>query len=269
MENILKDEVKGFINTTNTRLTSLEQAIYGYNPNTPLSLSDLGSDITSYYSPSQFYKKGEPIASRDLPTVPTKAYVDSRTRGLLTSVLGYQAIDEIVNARESQTNLVTNLGRYSLKTGLITNINALSSGTIDKERLEPQDHNTLTNRNTADAHPTSAITSLDTTIGLKTDKSTILATINSSTEVTKIDPDQIQPIPHSDLSGTSDADSHPISAITGLTAALASGESALDAINAVLTATGYSSLADLFECVRDYLEAIDGVGLPSKPVCWI
>jgi len=268
MEYVLKNEVTGTFSTINKQLSDLNLAILGYDPSLPLSLADLGSDITAYYNPAKFYQKGEPIAVSDLPTVPTKAYIDGRTRGVTSLVTATQMIGEVVAARESEVDLVTNLGNYSLKTGLITNINALSSGTINKARTEPQDHNSLTNRTIADAHPTSAITNLDTTLGTKTANATILATINASTEVTKIDPTQIQPISHLDLDDTSSADCHPTSAITNLDTGLAAGADAKTQIDNVLSGTGYASLDEIVDCLRRYLQNIDGVGLPNAPICW-
>jgi len=268
MEYVTKNEVLGTFNTINNQLKDLNLAILGYDPALPITLSSLGSDVTAFYNPAKFYQKGEPIAVSDLPTVPTKAYIDGRTRGVTSLVTATQMIDEVVAARESEVSLLTNLGNYSLKTALITNINALSSGTINKTRTEPQDHNDLTNRTIADAHPTSAITNLDTTLGTKTANATILASINASTEVTKIAATQIQAISHSLLDDTSAADCHPTSAITNLDTGLAVGAAAKTEIDILLAGTGYASLDAIVDCLRRYLQNIDGIGLPNAPICW-
>jgi hypothetical protein len=61
------------------------------------------------------------------------------------------------------------------------------------------DHNDLTGRSAADAHPTSAVTGLDAALSAL-----------AAADITA----------HGDLTGRSDVDSHPTSAITGLDAAL-------------------------------------------------
>jgi len=53
---------------------------------------------------------------------------------------------------------------YVSKTGIITDINALSTGTINNTRLQPHAHNSLTSRDATDCHPPAAITGLPAVI---------------------------------------------------------------------------------------------------------
>jgi len=88
------------------------------------------------------------------------------------------------------------------------------------------DHNDLTGRSAADAHPTSAVTGLDAALSAL-----------AAADITV----------HGDLTGRSDADSHPTSAITGLDAALnllASLGPALLDNSATKTATYTTTAAD-------------------------
>lgn len=341
---ITKEEVQSLMVGINAKLDEIYLRLFGRESASKISLEDLDDEVLAILDSTQFYKIGTRIREVDLPTnVATKSYVDGKTRGIVSAATAPGIIDEVVDAREGEVSLLDNLANYSEITDLITNINALLSGTIDKERLEPHDHNTLTNRDASDVHPLASITDLSTELGLKSYIDEIIGNINTNsaqrvddvtitvpgtgytagalvvdntgtggtgfsgtytvggsgeitaiTVVTKgtgyitapaitpqpggvgadldaamgdelISLDKIDPIAHSDLSGTSETDCHPTSSITGLDAILNGLSGTINAISNATTGVGkYADVGTWILCWNDIIAAlITATGIPT------
>jgi microcystin-dependent protein len=106
-----------------------------------------------------------------LSDIPTDIAKDEELRtatsgtGLNASVRASTIINEVITARGSESSLKAYIDDHSTIDDLITNINALTTGEIDEERVEG-----LTD---------------------KVDADSVIAAINDSEEVTKINPTQI------------------------------------------------------------------------------
>lgn len=276
MELVTRSEFVGFKAVNDKKIADLQLAIYGYSPNFPIPLSALSTEITSLYDPTLYYKKGEAINARDLPTgIASTAYVDARVRGTTSLVPATTAIDELVAARQGQVTLLANLGLYSTKAGLITNINALTSGTINAARIAQLAHSSLSGNSSSDCHSEGAITNLTTDLGNKANKATIIAEINASTELVSPGVDLViakgktQPHAHNDLTTRIVADAHDISSITGLGAAI-SGAGAANAAIAAAIPPGYADLKSYLDCMNVLLDKYyDSLAVPERPVCWL
>ena len=158
---LTKAEFQAYKKSIDEKLDLILTRLYGRDPSELIKLADLDSEVLAELDTTGFYQVGTQIRERDLPAnVATKSYVDGRTRGIVSAVTAPAAIDEIVDAREGEVALLTNLNdNYCAIEDIVTNINA-DTDVIDKERCEPHDHNTLTNRDAGDGHPISAVTSL-------------------------------------------------------------------------------------------------------------
>lgn len=277
---VTKSEFQGKLATVQEQISALQNALYGKDPNYPISLSDLGTDVITALDKTSYLKRGEAIPSSQLPLKSQGTYIDQRTQGVVNwSVTAPSVIDEVVNARDGELSLDDRLDNLTVSDDIIAAINASTEATkISKTQIQVSTitHNELDDRDVADCHPQSAITNLTTDLSNKTDSATIIATINASLEVALIDPAHIDvsSIDHGDLDGLSDADSHPISAITGLEGRLSAAEgnasSALGAINDALTAAGYTpgvdSLSDFMQCIIAYFNNLDPT-YASRPAC--
>ena len=159
------------------------------------------------------------------PTLPT---------GLSTNVGG-----QIIELHDYITDLYEATDAHALRlTDLDSRIDALSVGAISAFN-----HNEISNRNAADAHPISAITGLQTALDAKPTTHAALADRNNTAshntsaiefasgvsltqKLASIDATiasitgDVSEITHADLLGSDAANSHPISAITSLTASL-------------------------------------------------
>jgi hypothetical protein len=347
-EYITKAEVQSLMVGINAKLDEIYLRLFGRESASKIMLDDLDDEVLAVLDSTQFYKIGTRIREVDLPTnVATKSYVDGKTRGIVSAATAPGIIDEVVDAREGEVSLTDNLANYSEIADLITNINALSSGTIDNTRLQPHAHNSLTSRDASDTHPMAAITGLTTELGLKSYINELIGNINANTtlivadvtittagtgytagalvvdntgtggtglagtytvgssgEITAItvvskgtgyltapavtpqpggvgadlDPvmgdelislDKIDPISHSDLTGTSEIDCHPTSSITGLDAILNGLTGTINAItNSVTGPEKYADAATWILCWNDILSAlIASTGIP--PGCFI
>lgn len=133
--------------------------------------------------------------------------------------------------------LVESAGSPRSAAELRNNIGAVGEAPIDGGEYVRQDggwvansgggggisHNSTTSRDSADAHPTSAITGLDTTLSLKIEEAPVddsyYARRNSVWQV--LPSGGGDPIDHNETNQRTASDCHPTSAITGLDAALA------------------------------------------------
>lgn len=341
---ITKAEVQSLMAGINAKLDKIYLRLFGREAASKISLEDLDDEVLAVLDSTRFYKIGTRIREVDLPTnVATKSYVDGKTRGIVSAATAPGIIDEVVDAREGEVSLTDNLANYSEIADLITNINALSSGTINNTRLQPHAHNSLTSRDASDTHPMAAITGLTTELGLKSYVDEIIGNINTNvaqrvddvtittpgtgytagalvvdntgtggtgfsgtytvgesgeitaiTVMTKgsgyitapaitpqpggsgadldaamgdelISLDKIDPIAHSDLTGTSETDCHPTSSITGLDAILNGLTGTINAITNSVTGPGkYADVGTWILCWNDILAAlITSTGIPS------
>lgn len=265
--NLTRAEFNGFSSKINSRISALQTASLTFEKEYPISLSDLGSDITTLWNPSQYWLKGEPI-TRGLSGVVDLDYVTSRTVGEVNTTYDFNlAIDELVNAREGKTSFIENLHLYSLKTELITNINAISTGTINKARQEPHDHNDTTLRDATGCHSISDITDLTDTLADLTEDDSVIEDINDSLESTKILVSQIDTIDHTDhISDRDSSNCHEMTAITDLMTEIQKGTDAAAYILASLG--GYASLLLAVQCIFEYILALDPTEAFAPP-CWI
>ena len=176
---ITKEEVQSLMVGVNKKLDEIYLRLFGREAAAKIALEDLDDEVLAILDSTQFYKIGTRIREVDLPTnVATKSYVDGKTRGIVSASTAPGIIDEVVDAREGEVSLLDNLANYSEIADLITNINALSSGTINNTRLQPHAHNSLTSRDASDTHPMAAITGLSTELGLKSYIDEIIGNIN-------------------------------------------------------------------------------------------
>lgn len=153
------------------------------------------------------------------------------------------------------TELETIPSLYVSKTGIITDINALTSGTINNARLQPHAHNSLTSRDATSCHPIGAIADLSTTLSGMPTKAAIIATINASTEATKISGTQLAAITHNTWTSRDAEDCHPIAAITGLSA-VASAVSTHTTALSDIKGTVWASFDALFDMYDNMLDAM-------------
>jgi hypothetical protein len=165
----------------------------------------------------------------------------------LLTLKGY--VDDI------NTELATIPSLYVSKTGIITDINALSTGTINNTRLQPHAHNSLTSRDATGCHTIGAITDLTTTISGLAGKSTIIATINASAEATKISVSQLAAITHNTWTSRDASDCHPQAAITGLSTVVSSVGTHTAALSDI-KGTSWASFDALFDMYDDMLDAM-------------
>jgi hypothetical protein len=261
---LTRTELNGFKNKTELNIASLTTAAKTFTKRYPIALTDLGSDITSFWNTTNYYAKNSPIDTRSLVGIPTKAYVDSVTES--GTEYAYNIIDECVLARQGKLTILSNLGNYAKKANLITDINALT-GVIDKERCQVHDHNDTTLRNATGCHIIADITGLTSTLSDLAEDATIINSINLSAEGTKILPSQIQTLSHAtNVSDQTENNCHPITAITGLVAELQKG---IDAKNDITVTNGtYANLLALFQCIIQYIQAIDPTETYAPPE-WI
>ncbi len=179
---LTKAEFQAYKKSIDDKLALILERLYGRDPAELIKLADLDDEVLAELDTTKFYKIGTQIRERDLPTnVATKTYVDGKTRGIVSPVTAPSAIDELVAAREGEVALVTNLNdNYCAIEDIVTNINA-DTDVIDKERCEPHDHNTTTNRDASDAHPISSVTNLQDELDDKSYIVDMIGNINTNT----------------------------------------------------------------------------------------
>ena len=274
---LTKAEAQGKFKNIDESISNINLALYGRDPNYPIAMSDLGSDVLTDLDKSSYLKRGETIPSEQLPTKSRGTYIDQRTQGVVNwAITAPTIIDEVYNARGGELSLDARLDKLSPTASIIASINASTEVTkILKTQIQVStiSHNELADRDVADCHPQAAITDLTSDLSAKANSANILAIINASTESTKIVKTQIQvsTINHNELAGRSASDCHDITAITGLDSRLTSAESdasdALGAISDSLSALGgYSSLTALMQCFVSYFDNLDPGGT-NKPAC--
>lgn len=255
-------EFTAYRTTIDEKISDMQLTVYGRNPDYPIVLADLGTDVMAYINPAQYYLKGSLISAKDLPpNIVTMEYILPKIKGAVSAVWAYDAIDEVVAARETKASLLTNLGYYSKKADLITNINALGSGTINAARVTPPAHNDTTSRDATGCHPISAITDLTTTLSGKAPSATIIATINATSEPTLIEADHLAYKAHT----------HPQSDITNLVTDLSTITGAVSdlqtAVGSILTG-GYATTDEYFDCLYSIIVAMAGLISYTLPACW-
>lgn len=282
MNNLSKDEFQSYRQYLTERLDAIEQALTGGGTFAD-ELNDISNQLNAIViSLNNYYRKGEQMRIADLPdNVASKDYVNNRTKGILYGqVTAPPIIDEVVEARDGDVNLKTQIQRYSKKVNLITDINALTSGEIDNTRVEPPDHNDTTNRDVADCHPEGAITGLTTDLASKVAKTSVIADINASQEKvgeiplvihnTKVEPPAHNATTNRDANGC-----HGIAAITGLQTALSDLDARLDAEEGktaawetIATTRGYANFASMISCMYAALQKLLTSHPTDKPPCW-
>jgi len=249
MNNLSKDEFQSYRQYLTERLDAIEQALTGGGTFAD-ELNDISNQLNAIViSLNNYYRKGEQMRIADLPdNVASKDYVNNRTKGILYGqVTAPPIIDEVVEARDGDVNLKTQIQRYSKKVNLITDINALTSGEIDNTRVEPPDHNDTTNRDATDCHPESAITGLQTDLGtINTDLSEI------HTELSGI---------HTELSGIHIELSEIQTAITYLSNQFSS-------LNNLVAYLGYEDFTAMISCMYAALRNLLTSHPTDKPPCW-
>ena len=284
MNNLSKDEFQSYRQYLTERLDAIEQALTGGGTFAD-ELNDISNQLNAIViSLNNYYRKGEQMRIADLPdNVASKDYVNNRTKGILYGqVTAPPIIDEVVEARDGDVNLKTQIQRYSKKVNLITDINALTSGEIDNTRLEPPDHNDTTNRDAADCHPEEAITDLTTDLDAKVEKTSVITDINASIEKAIISNIKVQPPEHNSTGGRDGEGCHPIEAITGLqlvinelltnigdlSGRVSAIETTISTWKTLATEQGYLTFEDMIECMYLGLENLFTSHPSDKPICW-
>jgi len=289
MNNLSKDEFQSYRQYLTERLDAIEQALTGGGTFAD-ELNDISNQLNAIViSLNNYYRKGEQMRIADLPdNVASKDYVNNRTKGILYGqVTAPPIIDEVVEARDGDVNLKTQIQRYSKKVNLITDINALTSGEIDNTKVEPPAHNDTTSRNAEDCHPIAAITDLTTDLASKVAKTSVIADINASQEKVGenpllIDNTKVEPPAHNDTTSRNAEDCHPIAAITGLQAAITGLQLALNELGGridteegkttawetIATTRGYDSFASMITCMYAALQNLLTSHPGDKPPCW-
>lgn len=288
MNNLSKDEFQSYRQYLTERLDAIEQALTGGGTFAD-ELNDISNQLNAIViSLNNYYRKGEQMRIADLPdNVASKDYVNNRTKGILYGqVTAPPIIDEVVEARDGDVNLKTQIQRYSKKVHLITDINALTSGEIDNTRVEPPDHNDTTNRDAEGCHPIEAITDLTTELASKVEKTSVIEDINASEEIEEgppevpllIDNTKVEPPAHNDTTARNKEGCHPISAISDLQETLTGLQNAINTLSEEITDAqdGYSSFQYLLECIRLFIQNINthlqnlNIGYQDQtPPCWI
>lgn len=280
-----RSEFQSFRKYIDERLKLIEEKLWGRDPALPIKLDDLDQEILNIFnSLSGYYKKGEQMREADLPTnAATKNYVNNRTKGILyDQVTAPPIIDEVVEARDGDVNLKTQVQRYSKKVNLITDINDLTTGEINKERQQTRPHNDLANRDASDCHPESAITNLTTDLSGKVDKTSVIQSINDSEELNldgetfkKIILGKLEIPAHNDLTLRDAEGCHPITSITGLDAELIDLNSELDTLSnkiagweTLATSHGYTSFEDMLSCLYQATDNLLTDHPTDEPICW-
>ena len=284
MNNLSKDEFQSYRQYLTERLDAIEQALTGGGTFAD-ELNDISNQLNAIViSLNNYYRKGEQMRIADLPdNVASKDYVNNRTKGILYGqVTAPPIIDEVVEARDGDVNLKTQIQRYSKKVNLITDINALTSGEIDNTKVEPPAHNDTTSRNAEDCHPIAAITGLTTDLASKVAKTSVIADINASVEEAIISNIKVQPPEHNSTGGRDGEECHPIAAITGLQAAITGLQLALNELGGridteegkttawetIATTRGYDSFASMITCMYAALQNLLTSHPGDKPPCW-
>ena len=284
MNNLSKDEFQSYRQYLTERLDAIEQALTGGGTFAD-ELNDISNQLNAIViSLNNYYRKGEQMRIADLPdNVASKDYVNNRTKGILYGqVTAPPIIDEVVEARDGDVNLKTQIQRYSKKVNLITDINALTSGEIDNTRVEPPDHNDTTNRDAENCHPIGAITGLTTDLASKVAKTSVIADINASVEGAIISNIKVQPPEHNSTGGRDGEECHPIEAITGLQLVINELQADIGFLSGRVDATettistwenlaatqGYSSFEDMIVCMYAALQNLLTSHPGVKPTCW-
>ena len=282
MNNLSKDEFQSYRQYLTERLDAIEQALTGRGTFAD-ELNDISNQLNAIViSLNNYYRKGEQMRIADLPdNVASKDYVNNRTKGILYGqVTAPPIIDEVVEARDGDVNLKTQIQRYSKKVNLITDINALTSGEIDNTRVEPPDHNDTTNRDAEDCHPEGAITGLTTDLASKVAKTSVIADINASQEKVGevplvIDNEKVEPPAHNATTRRDAEDCHPIAAITGLrtelddlNGRLVTEEGKTVAWENLALMRGYDDFASMIACMYAALDNLFTSHPSDKPICW-
>lgn len=273
-----RSEFQSFRKYIEERLKLIEEKLWGRDPTLPITLDDLDQEILDIFnSLSGYYKKGEQMREADLPTnAATKNYVNNRTKGILyDQVTAPSIIDEVVEARDGDVNLKTQVQRYSKKVNLISDINDLTTGEINKERQQTRPHNDLTDRDALDCHPESAITNLELDLNGKVDGDSVIQSINDSLElnpdqtVKTISKEKTEPHDHNDLTKRNDPDCHPITAITDLQTELDSLAGDIQALETIAQGYGYADFSGLMSCLMTAMQNLLDADPTKKPSCWI
>lgn len=274
MQTYVTNEVfNNAINKLGGQLTEVLTAMYGRDPRYPIVAADLDPALFSIFDTlNSYYKKGEKINVLDLPPgVASTDYVNARTTGTSHTDTAPGIIDEVVVARGSEANLNARMNTYSLSSALITNINALTSGTINAARTAAHDHNdsSSASREATGCHTMAAVTDLVTTLAGKVAADAIIAGINASTEgggtPLKISKDKLPD--HKDLNNVHSTGVHSIDDVDLLNGRLAVGEGAASTLTGE-TKAGYATHGDMISCMLTVLQHYVSTLPPGTFPCW-
>ncbi|HPP10970.1 MAG TPA: hypothetical protein PLK41_08275, partial [Defluviitoga tunisiensis] len=152
---VSKEEFQAFKIEVEKFFQNYQAMLFYLKPETGIPLEDLNKSVQDEINKiKNAYMLGNPIQPEDLPSnVATKPYVDENTQGRIYPSRAKDIIDEVVTARGGKTSLKEYIDLHCLIIELITKINSLSEGQINKARVEPPDHNDTTNRDAENCHP--------------------------------------------------------------------------------------------------------------------
>ena len=218
---------------TSERWIELWQLSIGQGDYTGNSLRELMDNILTYRMTT-----AEELAALTLALEGKRDVATALDHNVLTDITGTDAAD--CHPISAITNLQTVLdgisagalgvfshndigSRDAVDAHPISAITGLATAIGTLETVAGWEHNDLPARDAASAHPATSIVMADaTTVQAKI--ASILSTIASITG-------NIEEITHNNLAGRSTSDAHPMTAITGLTAALAVLTNAINVIN--------------------------------------
>ncbi len=165
----LKAELKAVRDYFTNEIKKINLKIYGRDPDGLITLDQIAPEaVTQLRQTGDFYRKGERLPAAAIPSeIATDAELLSATSGtgLNASIRATTIINDVVTARGSESSLKAYIDEHSTIDDLITNINSLSTGEIDEERVEG--------------------------LADKVDADSIIAAINDSEEAEQIETDKI------------------------------------------------------------------------------
>lgn len=275
---VTKEEFQAFKIEVEKFFQNYQAMLFYLKPETGIPIEDLNKSVQDEINKiKNAYMIGNAIQPEDLPSnIATKSYVNENTQGRIYPAKAKDVIDEVVVARGDKTSLKEYIDLHCKILELITKINSLSEGQIDKSKLEPHNHNEHPNRDAEDCHPQSAITNLETDLASKVSIATAITDINSTEEVeAQIDKDLLEPHDHNDLTNREMEGCHPQSAIDGLVADLYDINTRLDEqeefsenLTDYATQLGYQSFLDMIECLMNAMQNLLDLHSGYAPPCW-
>jgi microcystin-dependent protein len=169
MQYVDKDSFDRKISALLREIETLKVKIYGRNPDGKITLDQIDENaITTIRQTGKYYKEGDRIPRSALPAgTLVMEDVTPLVHGTSPNddVSASEIISEVVEARGDEDTLAENIALYSLKSDLISDINALESGEIDEDKVEG--------------------------LADKANKATIIEEINDSEETEQIGPSKV------------------------------------------------------------------------------